>query len=95
MSINFEETFPPLLCLGMYENFPLNFFLVYQQILNVLKKHIVNVNWLKLKNGKKCKLGVNHKPKNMAIFYPYDFEKFPTFIYKIHMYHGIHDDNTT
>jgi hypothetical protein len=38
----------------------IEFFLVYQQILNVLKKkHMVNDNWLQLKSGKKCRLGVN------------------------------------
>jgi hypothetical protein len=37
----------------------------------------------------------NHKPKNVAASCPYDFEIFVTFTYKIHMYHGVHDDNTT
>jgi hypothetical protein len=29
----------------------------------------------------------------MATSNPCDFETFPTFSYKINMYHGIHDDN--
>jgi len=33
-------------------------FLMYQQILNVLKKHMANDNWLQLKSGKKRWLGV-------------------------------------
>jgi hypothetical protein len=36
----------------------IEFFLVYQQILNVLKKHMANDNWLQLKSGKKRRLGV-------------------------------------
>jgi hypothetical protein len=31
---------------------------MYQQILNVLKKHMANDNWLQLKSGKKHWLGV-------------------------------------
>jgi hypothetical protein len=32
---------------------------MYQQILNVFKKHMANDNWLQLKSGKKYRLGVN------------------------------------
>jgi hypothetical protein len=54
-----------LLCLGMHaHDFQLNFFsmyqnyLMYQRNLNVFEKHMVNNNWLQLKNHGKHNLYV-------------------------------------
>lgn len=56
-----------LLCLGMHaHDFQLNFFsmyqnyLMYQRNLNVFEKHMVNNNWLQLKNHGKHNLDVDN-----------------------------------
>jgi hypothetical protein len=38
---------------------------------------------------------MKHKPQHVGASCSYNFENFPTLIYKIHLFHGIHDDNRT
>jgi hypothetical protein len=38
---------------------------------------------------------MNHKPQNVGASCWENFENFPTLIYKIHLFRGIHDGNPT